>query len=157
MQKALEYAQSHTQQFQNELNDLIRIPSVSTDSAYDAQVRQAADWLVAHLRQIGLETELIDFGPTTLNGAIRIDVMTPRGRVRVFNLHLQSNRFGSIETEMIAANPQQGGTTRPQKGEGGFRILRRLKEAALLRSEQAERMAGLIAQSQYPRGAMRRL
>ena len=60
MQKALEYAQSHAAQFQNELNDLIRIPSVSTDSAYNVQVRQAADWLMTHLQQIGLETELIE-------------------------------------------------------------------------------------------------
>lgn len=60
MQKALEYAQTHASQFQNELNELLRIPSVSTDFTYSPQVRQAAEWLMAHLQRIGLETELIE-------------------------------------------------------------------------------------------------
>ncbi len=60
MQKALDYAESHAQQFQDELNDLIRIPSISTDPAYKADVKQAADWLITHLQAMGLETELIE-------------------------------------------------------------------------------------------------
>lgn len=60
MQKALDYAQAHAAQFQHELNDLIRIPSVSTDPAYRAEVRKAADWLIDHLKALGLETELIE-------------------------------------------------------------------------------------------------
>jgi acetylornithine deacetylase/succinyl-diaminopimelate desuccinylase-like protein len=60
MQKALDYAKSNAAGFQNELNDLIRIPSISTDPAYRSEVKKAADWLIRHLKQIGLTTELIE-------------------------------------------------------------------------------------------------
>ena len=39
---------------------LLRFESVSTDPAYDEQVRAAADWLVADLRGIGLDAERRD-------------------------------------------------------------------------------------------------
>ncbi len=39
------------------LMELLRIPSISTDPAYDAQVEQAADWLVADLQTIGIAPE----------------------------------------------------------------------------------------------------
>ncbi|MEX2601162.1 MAG: dipeptidase [Balneolaceae bacterium] len=42
--------------FQDELFQLLRIPSISTDSGFKADIRKAADFLTNHLRQIGLET-----------------------------------------------------------------------------------------------------
>jgi len=39
---------------------LLRLESVSTDPAYDGQVRAAADWLVADLTEIGFEAERRD-------------------------------------------------------------------------------------------------
>ena len=39
---------------------LLRLESVSTDPAYDGQVRAAADWLVADLKEIGFEAERRD-------------------------------------------------------------------------------------------------
>ncbi|WP_377187035.1 M20/M25/M40 family metallo-hydrolase [Ruegeria meonggei] len=39
------------------LMELLRIPSISTDPAYDTQVSQAADWLVADLKSIGIAAE----------------------------------------------------------------------------------------------------
>ena len=39
---------------------LLRLESVSTDPAYDEQVRAAADWLVADLKEIGFEAERRD-------------------------------------------------------------------------------------------------
>ncbi|MGB1252098.1 MAG: dipeptidase [Candidatus Promineifilaceae bacterium] len=45
----------------NELIDWLKIPSISTKPEHSADVRQAAQWLVAHLTQIGLENvELIE-------------------------------------------------------------------------------------------------
>ena len=42
------------------LNDLIRIPSISTDPAYGAECRRAAEWLVADLKSIGFEASVRD-------------------------------------------------------------------------------------------------
>jgi acetylornithine deacetylase/succinyl-diaminopimelate desuccinylase-like protein len=39
------------------LCDFLRIPSVSTDPAFDEQTRRCADWLVAELRAIGFTAE----------------------------------------------------------------------------------------------------
>ena len=40
------------------LFELLRIPSVSTDPAYTAQCRRAADWLVGELKGLGYEAEV---------------------------------------------------------------------------------------------------
>jgi acetylornithine deacetylase/succinyl-diaminopimelate desuccinylase-like protein len=45
-----------------ELKDYLRIPSVSTDPAFDPEVRRCADWLEANLKEAGLETRQIDVG-----------------------------------------------------------------------------------------------
>ena len=42
------------------LFELLRIPSISTDPAYDAECRRAAEWLVADLKSIGFEASLRD-------------------------------------------------------------------------------------------------
>ena len=39
------------------LSDFLRIPSVSTDPAFDAETRRCAEWLVAELRGLGFEAE----------------------------------------------------------------------------------------------------
>jgi len=61
MDAALSYAQSHHDTFVDELEDLLSIPSVSTDSAYADDVQRAATWLADHLDAIGLQhTEILD-------------------------------------------------------------------------------------------------
>lgn len=44
------------------LCDWLRIPSVSTDPAYRAQTRDAAEWAAAHLRESGFEANLAETG-----------------------------------------------------------------------------------------------
>src|SRR5690554_3727756 len=39
----------------NRLSDLLRIPSVSTDSAYDADVKRAAQWCADQPKDIGFD------------------------------------------------------------------------------------------------------
>ena len=56
MQDALSYAQDHFETFVGQLEDLLRIPSISTDMAYRDDVRRGADWLAEHLRGLGIET-----------------------------------------------------------------------------------------------------
>ena len=55
MDAALSYADDHFDTFVGELEDLLRIPSVSTDSAYAKHVQQAADWLANRLDAAGFD------------------------------------------------------------------------------------------------------
>lgn len=55
-----DYLAEHKQQHDDDLCELLRIPSVSTDSRHAGDVRKAADWMVAQFEGMGLETELIE-------------------------------------------------------------------------------------------------
>ncbi len=58
MEAALEYLDSCRDDAKADLFELLRIPSVSADSAFAADVRRAADWMVQHFGVIGLKAEL---------------------------------------------------------------------------------------------------
>ncbi len=53
------YIDSHRQAFENDLAELLRIPSVSADSRQRAETRRAAEWMHAQFQRLGLVTELI--------------------------------------------------------------------------------------------------
>ncbi|MBC7811583.1 MAG: dipeptidase [Burkholderiales bacterium] len=59
MVTALEYAQSHHEQFLEQLEAFVRIPSVSTDPAHAEDVRRAAEWLADDMRRIGITAEIV--------------------------------------------------------------------------------------------------
>jgi acetylornithine deacetylase/succinyl-diaminopimelate desuccinylase-like protein len=50
------------------LIDWLKIPSISTDPAYKPQVRQAADWAAAQLRELGFKVEVLDTGKPAGSG-----------------------------------------------------------------------------------------
>ena len=54
-----QYLDDHRQQFEDELCELLRIPSVSTDSRCRDSVRQAGEWVAGRLGSLGMATELI--------------------------------------------------------------------------------------------------
>src|SRR6185295_3986110 len=60
MSKLDDYLQQNQQQFQDDLCELLRIPSVSADSAHRGDVRQAAQWVMGQFRKLGLVTELCE-------------------------------------------------------------------------------------------------
>ena len=63
MDPALQYARDHADRFVEELKAWLRIPSISTDAAYDAHTRRAADWLADTLRDAGFDTvEVLETG-----------------------------------------------------------------------------------------------
>ncbi len=54
------YLDEHAEQFQEALCEWLRIPSVSTDSAFADDMKTAADWLLKRFDDLGFQTELID-------------------------------------------------------------------------------------------------
>ncbi len=59
---ALQYLSDHQTHFQHELIELLRIPSISHDSAYAAEVLRAAHWLAEKLRAMGVNN--VELMPT---------------------------------------------------------------------------------------------
>ncbi|MFO7321819.1 MAG: dipeptidase [Chloroflexota bacterium] len=55
-----EYARSQQPAFLEQLKELIRIPSVSTNPENAGDVRRAAEWLAADMRRIGMDVEIVD-------------------------------------------------------------------------------------------------
>src|SRR6266542_3780040 len=55
LQKALDYANQNREQFLNELIEVLKIPSTSTDAQFDNDVRRAAEWMAARLKRLGME------------------------------------------------------------------------------------------------------
>lgn len=61
--KALDdYLTQHAADFENDLCELLRIPSVSADSRFRPDVRRAAEWVAGQFRSLGLDTELFETG-----------------------------------------------------------------------------------------------
>ena len=58
MGRVSEYVQQHRDRFLSELSDWLRIPSVSTDHSFDADLRRAATFIEEQLRSIGAEVEI---------------------------------------------------------------------------------------------------
>ncbi len=54
-----QYLDNHGQQFEDELSELLRIASISTDSAHGSEIRQAGQWVADHLGRLGFNSELI--------------------------------------------------------------------------------------------------
>ena len=52
-QNAIEYAHAHREPYMAGFLELLRIPSVSTDPAYKADLERCADWVVAEMSRIG--------------------------------------------------------------------------------------------------------
>lgn len=55
MSKVQEYIDQNIRNFENELFDLLRIPSISTDSSHKEDVKKAAQFLINQLEEIGLD------------------------------------------------------------------------------------------------------
>ena len=60
LQPVLDYIDSQQSQFQDDLMELLKIPSISAESEHQEDVRNAASWLVEHFQHMGLQAELIE-------------------------------------------------------------------------------------------------
>lgn len=55
-----DYLAAREETFLVQLMEWLRVPSISTDSEHAGDVRAAADWLVTHLRDLGLSANLVE-------------------------------------------------------------------------------------------------
>lgn len=60
MSELVEYLNAERTQFEEDLCELLRIPSVSADSAYAEDVRRAAQWMVGQFTGLGMKVELVE-------------------------------------------------------------------------------------------------
>ena len=60
MSKLDDYLSANSGRFEEELCELLRIPSVSADSKHKEDVRRAANWVLQQFKSLGLTTELIE-------------------------------------------------------------------------------------------------
>lgn len=70
-EKALAYARQNQEKFLNDLKEVLRIPSVSTDSAHKDDLHRTAEWLVKELEK--LELENIEIFPTAKHPVVYAD------------------------------------------------------------------------------------
>ena len=66
LQTALDYAKNNRERFLNDLNEVLRIPSISTDAEYNAETLRAAEWMANHLKGLGMEN--VEIMPTDNDG-----------------------------------------------------------------------------------------
>ncbi|MET3584532.1 acetylornithine deacetylase/succinyl-diaminopimelate desuccinylase-like protein [Pseudorhizobium tarimense] len=81
----LDRADKNIEQSLERLFDLVRIKSISTDPAYKADCRQAAEWLVATLTEIGFDASMPGYGRPSHGGCAsrwRYGRLTPRSVLR---------------------------------------------------------------------------
>ncbi len=76
---ALDYAQAHQRRFVDELIEFLRIPSVSTDSAYAGEMARAAAWLGNHLESLGATQVMVmpTAGHPIVLGEFQVDDSLP--------------------------------------------------------------------------------
>ena len=77
LQNALEYAHQNRDKFLNELIEVLKIPSISTDDEYKNEVLQAADWMANHLKRIGIEN--VEIMPTAGHPVVYGDYLKKPG------------------------------------------------------------------------------
>ena len=85
----------------------------------------------------------------SFNGAIHADLLTPKGKIRVYSVHLQSTRLGRDADEVLKKdNLKSIGNKETQ--EKYYRIEDKLSSAFAMRARQAEILSEHIAASPYP-------
>lgn len=109
------------------LMDWLRIPSVSTDPAYRAEVARAGEWCAAQLREAGFETRVLPTG-TPMAAGHPVVLATTRGEVDYTGPHVLF--YGHYDVQPAEPlelwdSPPYEPVIRPAKGAVGERIVAR--------------------------------
>ncbi len=76
-EKALQYAQANKENFLSELKEVLRIPSISTESENKADMLRTAEWLTEKLTALGMEH--IEIFPTEKHPVVYADWLHAEG------------------------------------------------------------------------------
>lgn len=90
----------------------------------------------------------VDFGRRTNNVCIWSDIAIGNDTIRVYNAHLSSYHFGDEDYRFIAE--LDAGTQADSLKSGSWRILKRLKEGARHRADEARLIAAHMAACLHP-------
>lgn len=122
----LDWLKSSEKQSLDRLIDWLRIPSISTDPKYKADVRRAADWAAAHLRESGFTTRLIETGKPSGSGHPVVLATCGDAHSRtphiLFYGHYDVQPADPLE---LWESPPFEPVTKPRSGEIGERIVAR--------------------------------
>jgi endonuclease/exonuclease/phosphatase family metal-dependent hydrolase len=91
----------------------------------------------------------IDFSNSHANAAQFADIVINGDTVRVYNIHLQSMRFGKQDYDFASLASEPYRLSQTQIKEGGMRILRKIKHGFAKRVAQVETVIKHIAASPY--------
>ncbi|MBU2610136.1 MAG: dipeptidase [Chloroflexi bacterium] len=76
-QAALDYARKNKEHFLNSLNEVLKIPSVSTDSAHLPDMQNAANWVASQLRDLGMQK--VEIYPTARHPVVYAEWLGAQG------------------------------------------------------------------------------
>lgn len=89
---------------------------------------------------------VVPFGKGTTNSCLWADLQTPEGIVRVYSLHLQSNKMSQTANKIAT----QGDLRNSETWSDIRFVMRRYKRAVTIRAQQAEAVAKHLAKSPHP-------
>ena len=126
-QQVVSYLDRHEADAIGRLMEWLRIPSVSTDPAYSADVRRAAEWGAQQLKAAGFDVEIMPTGTADEPGHPVILASTPgdpayAGPHVLFYGHYDVQPAEPLE---LWDNPPYEPVIRPAEGEVGERIVAR--------------------------------
>ncbi len=81
MNPALPYIDANTERYLKELTELLAIPSISTDPNRDQDVKRCAEWLAAHMQNVGLQN--VSIMPTGGHPVVYADWLGAPGKPTV--------------------------------------------------------------------------
>ncbi|AMM51781.1 hypothetical protein TH61_12170 [Rufibacter sp. DG15C] len=134
----------------NNLDTLLHLQKTTQKHvAYTETKRETDHWGIATFSTYPIVNRgNIMFNEVTNNLCIYTDIKVGPDTVRVYNVHLQSNRFKREDYEFLG-NPNAK-PTNDEKLTASRNIIMRLKVGAVKRAQQVEVVAKHIQQSPYP-------
>lgn len=84
--------------------------------------------------------------PKSYNSAVWIDIRIDDSTYRIFDMHLQSNTVKNLADKTLSSDDLEA----RKKYQGVIKIFSRIKNATLMRVEQAKQLSAIIRKSPYP-------
>jgi len=142
------YNSEEEKDFHNEIDLLKILPTKNVHAGYTVTEREKDHWGIATFTRFPIVRKgMISFNTNSNNACIYTDVIIDKDTVRIYNLHLASIGFIHKDYKFIHDVVENKET---EEVEGSKTILKRLKKAFVIRSQQAALVAEHVAKCKYP-------